>query len=330
MELEEFRREAHRLVDWMADYLAQVERYPVRAQVRPGEIAAQLPAAPPSAAEAFADIMADFERIVLPGMTHWQHPSFFAYFPANASPPSLLAEMLTATLAAQCMLWQTSPAATEMETRVLDWLRRMIGLPEGFTGVIQDTASSATLCAILCARERATGLARFVITLASSPLQTAAEQWFERTLDDSSNKRLSIPEAFLALDGCLQIVINVARGLVVYPKTIENAVMAELPFMATEEILMAAVRAGGDRQELHELIRRHSQEAAQGVKLEAGDVLLLRTGWLPWFRALSPDEQEGLRGRLNPGEDGIDMPGVVRCDHVRRERKLECLTDQTE
>src|SRR6266550_3241340 len=107
--------------------------------------------------------------------------------------------------------------------------------------------------------ERATGLARFVISLASSPLQTAAEQWFERTLDDSSNKRLSIPEAFLALDGCLQIVINVARGLVVYPKVIETAVMNELPFMATEEILMAGVQNGGDRQDLHERIRTHSQ-----------------------------------------------------------------------
>ena len=117
MQLEEFRREAHRLVDWMADYLAEVERYPVRAQVKPGEIAAQLPASPPDAAEPFADIIADFERIVLPGMTHWQHPGFFAYFPGNSSPPSVLAEMLTATLGAQCMLWQTSPAATEMETR---------------------------------------------------------------------------------------------------------------------------------------------------------------------------------------------------------------------
>jgi aromatic-L-amino-acid decarboxylase len=156
MEHEEFRREAHRLVDWMADYLAEIERYPVRAQVKPGEIAARLPAAPPVAAEPFADIVADFERIVLPGMTHWQHPNFFAYFPGNSSPPSVLAEMLTATLGAQCMLWQTSPAATEMETRVLDWLRQMIGLPEGFAGVIQDSASSATLCAILCARERAT------------------------------------------------------------------------------------------------------------------------------------------------------------------------------
>jgi adenylosuccinate lyase len=114
--------------------------------------------------------------------------------------------------------------------------------------------------------ERATGLARFVISLSTSPLQTAAEQWFERTLDDSSNKRLAIPESFLAIDGCLQIVINVARGLEVYPKTIEAAVMAELPFMATEEILMAAVQAGGDRQELHERIRRHSVDAALLVK----------------------------------------------------------------
>src|SRR4051812_18115769 len=116
--------------------------------------------------------------------------------------------------------------------------------------------------------ERATGLARFVISLASSPLQTAAEQWFERTLDDSSNKRLAVPEPFLAIDGCLQIVINVARGLVVYPETTRAAVMAELPFMATEEILMAGVAAGGDRQDLHERIRRHSQAAAQAVKME--------------------------------------------------------------
>jgi adenylosuccinate lyase len=114
--------------------------------------------------------------------------------------------------------------------------------------------------------ERATGLARFVISLSSSPLMTAAEQWLERTLDDSSNKRLSIPEAFLATDGILLIVVNVARGLVVYPKTIEAAVMAELPFMATEEILMAGVRAGGDRQALHERIRRHSLAAAEQVK----------------------------------------------------------------
>jgi aromatic-L-amino-acid decarboxylase len=157
MDLDEFRREAHRLVDWMTDYLAGIERYPVRSPARPGEIAARLPPEAPARAEPFEAVMADFERIVMPGITHWQHPRFMAYFPANASPPSVLAEMLTATVAAQCMLWQTSPAATELETRVLDWVRRLIGLPEGFAGVIQDSASSATLCAVLVARERATG-----------------------------------------------------------------------------------------------------------------------------------------------------------------------------
>ena len=118
--------------------------------------------------------------------------------------------------------------------------------------------------------ERATGLARFLISLVGSPLQTAAEQWFERTLDDSSNKRLVIPQAFLTADAMLRIVANVVRGLVVYPKVIESRLRAELPFMATENILMAAVEAGGDRQELHERIRRHSQDAARNVKLEGG------------------------------------------------------------
>ena len=153
---EEFRAHAHRLVDWMADYMSEVERLPVRAQTRPGEIESALPAAPPETGEPMEAVFADFERIVMPGMTHWQHPRFFAYFPANSSPPSVLAEMLTATLGAQCMLWQTSPAATEMETRMLDWLRRAIGLPQGFAGTIQDSASSAILCALLTARERAT------------------------------------------------------------------------------------------------------------------------------------------------------------------------------
>jgi aromatic-L-amino-acid decarboxylase len=148
------------MVDWMADYLAGVERYPVCSPAAPGEIAARLPAGPPEKAEPMAAIFRDFEEIVMPGITHWQHPGFFAYFPAGSSPPSVLAEMLTAALGVQGMVWQTSPAATEMETRVLDWLRAMIGLPEGFTGVIQDTASTATLCALLTARERATaGLA---------------------------------------------------------------------------------------------------------------------------------------------------------------------------
>jgi len=156
---EEFRRHAHAFVDWMADYYEHVEDYPVRAQVEPGDIAAKLPAHPPETGEPIEAIFQDFKDIILPGMTHWQHPSFFAYFPANGSPPSLLAEMLTASLGAQCMSWQTSPAATELEDRMMEWLRELLGLPEGFTGSIQDTASTGILTAIITAREWATDFA---------------------------------------------------------------------------------------------------------------------------------------------------------------------------
>lgn len=157
MDIDEFRSHAHQMVDWMADYMDRVEDLPVRAQTGPGDVDATLPRAAPEYGEPISAIMADFDRDIMPGITHWQHPSFFAYFPANSSPPSVLAEMLTATIGAQCMLWQTSPAATEMETRVLDWVRQMIGLDEGFHGVIQDSASGAILCALLTARERVTG-----------------------------------------------------------------------------------------------------------------------------------------------------------------------------
>jgi aromatic-L-amino-acid/L-tryptophan decarboxylase len=138
--------------------------------VAPGEIFRQLPAAPPTEGEPMERIFSDLDRVVMPGMTHWQHPRFFAYFPANASPPSMVAEFVTAALAAQCMLWQTSPAATELETRVMDWLRQMIGLPEGFSGVIQDSASGATLAALLTARERALGFTGNAKGLAGGPV----------------------------------------------------------------------------------------------------------------------------------------------------------------
>jgi aromatic-L-amino-acid decarboxylase len=144
-----------RVADWAADYHQTLRQRPVRAQVKPGEILNALPEAPPELAEEMEKIFADFEKIMLPGMTHWQHPRFFAYFPANASPPSMLAEYLVTAMAAQCMLWQTSPAATEMETRMMDWLRQAVGLPGSFTGVIQDSASTATLAAVLTMRERA-------------------------------------------------------------------------------------------------------------------------------------------------------------------------------
>lgn len=154
MDLETYRLWARRIADWSVNYLSTLRDRPVRAQTRPGDILRQLPASPPEMAETMEEIFADFERIVPDGMTHWQHPRFFAYFPANAAPASMLAEQLTATMAAQCMLWQTSPAATEMETRMVDWMRQALGLPDQFRGVIQDSASSATLAAVLTMRER--------------------------------------------------------------------------------------------------------------------------------------------------------------------------------
>ena len=158
-----------RVGEWSRRYLETLRQRPVRAQTAPGDIAAQIPDAPPEAGEDMEAIFSDFERVIMPGMTHWQHPRFFAYFPANSSPPSVVAEWLTATLAAQCMLWQTSPAATELETRMMDWLRQMIGLPEGFTGVIQDSASAATLAALLVAREKALGFTGNAKGLAGGP-----------------------------------------------------------------------------------------------------------------------------------------------------------------
>ncbi|MDF1545211.1 MAG: pyridoxal-dependent decarboxylase [bacterium] len=157
MDIQEFRRQAHELVDWMANYLENVREFPVKSQSQPGEILEKLPESPPDNPEKFEKVFADFEQIILPGITHWQHPSFFAYFPANSSPPSLLGEMLTSTLAAQCMSWQTSPAAAELEECVTNWLKQMLDLPELLTGVIQDTASTATLSALLTARETRTG-----------------------------------------------------------------------------------------------------------------------------------------------------------------------------
>ena len=153
---DEFRKHAHDLVEWMAGYMENVKELPVKSSVTPGEIFNKIPDIPPSRSEPFESFMKDFDDIIMPGITHWQNPSFFAYFPANTSPPSILAEMLIATLGTQCMIWETSPAAAELEEKMMIWLRDLIGLPAIFEGVIQDTASTATLAAILTAREKVT------------------------------------------------------------------------------------------------------------------------------------------------------------------------------
>lgn len=165
MTADEFRRHGRAVVDWIADYMERVESLPVLSQVKPGEIRAALPATAPEQGEPFEAILADVDRLILPGITHWQSPNFFAFFPANTSGPSILGELLSAGLGVQGMLWATSPACTEVETHMLDWLVEMCDLPRKFLstatggGVIQESASNAALCALLAARERATSFA---------------------------------------------------------------------------------------------------------------------------------------------------------------------------
>ncbi len=152
---EEFRSYCQQVSDWIAGYLAGLRSYPVLSPVQPGQIKSALPASPPASPEPFAQILVDFERVILPGITHWNHPRFFAYFSITGSGPGILGELLAAALNVNAMLWKTSPAATEMEEVVLDWLRQMLRLPEAFRGVINDTASVSSLCAMAAAREAA-------------------------------------------------------------------------------------------------------------------------------------------------------------------------------
>src|SRR5512142_478808 len=164
MSSEDFRRNGHALIDWIADYQARVESLPVLSRAKPGQLRAALPPSPPAQGEPFEAILADVNRLILPGITHWQSPNFFAFFPSNTSAPSILGELLSAGFGVQGMLWATSPACTELESHVLDWVAQMLELPAHFRAdggvggsVIQDSASSAALCALIAARERATG-----------------------------------------------------------------------------------------------------------------------------------------------------------------------------
>lgn len=186
---DEFRRHGYQVIDWIAQYMQEVERYPVLSQVAPGSIRAQLPAEPPREGEPFESILRDVQDLLLPGITHWQSPNFFAFFPANNSGPSILGDLLSSGLGVQGMLWATSPACTELETHVMDWLAGMLDLPPAFHssstggGVIQDSASSGALCALLAARERcsqyasnAQGLAGRLTAYTSSQAHSSIEK----------------------------------------------------------------------------------------------------------------------------------------------------------
>ena len=226
---EEFRKNGHALIDWIADYYSRIESFPVLSQVEPGQVRAGLPAEAPVEGESFAAMMRDVERIILPGITHWQSPNFFAYFPANASEPAILGEMLSAAFGVQGMLWATSPACTELETHMLDWVARMLALPDRFLstgaggGVIQDTASSATLCALLAARERASsyatnqrGAGQGLVAYTSSQAHSATEKAVMIAGIGRENLRIiAVDERFAMRPEALaeQIAADRARGL---------------------------------------------------------------------------------------------------------------------
>ncbi len=186
MPWDEFRRHGHALVDWVADYLATVEQRPVQPAVTPGQVRAGLAASPPQQPEPFDAVLADLDRVILPGLTHWQHPGWFAYFPANVSPPSILGELVSAGLGVQGMLWSTSPAATEVESLMMDWLVELMGLPESWRvdigpggGVLQMSASDSTHTALVVARDRAVRAGadvRGLVVYASSQAHSSIEK----------------------------------------------------------------------------------------------------------------------------------------------------------
>ncbi len=230
MPVSEFRKQGKKMVDLIADYLENVEKYPVLSQVKPGEIRAQLPTSAPDEGEPFEAMMKDVDQIILPGITHWQSPNFFAYFPSNNSAPSILGEMLASGLGIQGMLWATSPAATELETHVLDWLADMLSLPPQFKstgtggGVIQDTASTGILTAILAARERKTnfvsndaGTTNGLVAYISSQTHSSAEKAIKIAGIGKNNlRKIEVDETFAMKPEALEEQINadLSNGLI--------------------------------------------------------------------------------------------------------------------
>ena len=216
MHPEEFRRHGHAIVDWLADYLQEIEQQRIVPDVTPGALRRALPPAAPDAGEPFDQILADFRTQIVPGMTHWGHPGWFAYFPSNASPPSILGEFLTAGLAAQCMSWVTSPAATELEQVVMAWYRQLLALPEEFTGVIQDTASSSTLVAFLTARQRAGAeLSRCTAYWSSEAHSSVAKAARLTGLDEANCRVVPVDADFAMVPEALATLMaeDIAAGL---------------------------------------------------------------------------------------------------------------------
>lgn len=217
----EFRKEAHKMVDWMADYLENIDQYPVKSNVTPREIYNQISNQPPIEGELMQQIFGDFEKKIIPGITHWQHPNFHAYFPGNSSYPSVLAEMLTATIGAQCMIWDTSPAAAELEEKVMEWLQDMLGLPKNWAGVIQDSASSATLVSILTAREK---ISENAINIKGYDGFTRFRVYCSQETHSSIDKAVKI--AGIGIDNLVKIGVN--DKMAIQPELLRTAIEEDI------------------------------------------------------------------------------------------------------
>src|SRR5579859_3618603 len=238
MSPEDFQKHATEVIEWLVRYRAQVETLPVLSQVKPGEVRATLPAHPPQKGEPFADVLRDLDAKIMPGITHWQSPNFYAYFPSNNSAPSILGDLLSSGIGVQGMLWATSPACTELETHVLDWLVEMLGLPAKFLssgsggGVLQDTASCATLCALIAARERATG-------------GSANEDGCDRSLTAySSNQAHSSLEKAMKISGLGRKnlrLIDVDENFALRPEKLREAIVADIKVGKKPCFVMATV-----------------------------------------------------------------------------------------
>ena len=257
MDPAEFRRLGHELVDWVADYRDRIDELPVMSPVQPGEIRAMLPREPPQTGEGLAAVAGDLERIVLPGITHWNHPGWFAYSPSNTDLASVLADLVSSGLGAQGMNWVTSPACTEVEDVVMDWLRQMLGLSDAFTGVIHDTASTATFCALLCARERTSGFSqnRGGLQAEESPLVVYA----------SDQAHSSIPKAaLLAGFGAEHLrLVETDEAHALRPDALEAAIAEDLgagrrPCALVATIGTTATTALDPLRRMAELAERHS------------------------------------------------------------------------
>jgi aromatic-L-amino-acid decarboxylase len=256
----EFRKYAHEFADWMADYLAEVEKYPVKARVEPGDIYKRIPDEAPLKGESMNEIFKDFMDIIIPGLTHWQSPNFFAYFPANSSYPSVLAEMLTATLGVLSMKWEVSPAATELEERMMNWLRDMTGLPGHFQGVIQDTASTATLIAILTAREKITDYQSNIKGLTGFPTRGLETLRVYCSTETHSSIEKAVRIAGIGSSNLVKVGVDSEHRL--DPVLLEQAIIADLeagfrPACVVATLGTTGVTAIDPLEEIGKLCSRH-------------------------------------------------------------------------